>query len=108
MPTPPPFVGPLSTAELEEEQLEVLRDAASRAIDRLAAGRDGHLDVDVEVLAVTGAPAGQLMHRVGPEDLLVVGNRGAEGFARLLLGSVSTALVHHAPCPVLVVRGAAG
>jgi nucleotide-binding universal stress UspA family protein len=39
-----------------------------------------------------------------PTDLLVVGSRGLSTARRLLLGSVSTALVTHAPCPVLVVR----
>jgi nucleotide-binding universal stress UspA family protein len=39
-----------------------------------------------------------------PTDLLVVGSRGLSAARRLLLGSVSTALVTHAPCPVLVVR----
>ena len=37
-------------------------------------------------------------------DLLVVGSRGLSAGRRLFLGSVSGALVHHAPCPVLVVR----
>jgi len=39
-------------------------------------------------------------------DLLVVGSRGLTAAKRLLLGSVSTALVTHAACPVLVVRPA--
>lgn len=37
-------------------------------------------------------------------DLLVVGSHGRSSAARLVLGSVSLALVHHAPCPVRVVR----
>jgi nucleotide-binding universal stress UspA family protein len=37
-------------------------------------------------------------------DVLVVGSRGRGAIRRLLLGSVSTYVVHNAPCPVLVVR----
>jgi nucleotide-binding universal stress UspA family protein len=37
-------------------------------------------------------------------DLIVVGTRGMTGFKRLILGSVSSGLVSHSVCPVLVVR----
>ena len=40
----------------------------------------------------------------GRDELLVVGSRGLSATQRLVLGSVSTALVTKAPCPVLVVR----
>ncbi len=39
-----------------------------------------------------------------PTDLFIIGSRGLSTARRLLLGSVSDAIVHHAPCPVLVVR----
>ncbi|MGB6500212.1 MAG: universal stress protein [Thermoplasmata archaeon] len=39
-----------------------------------------------------------------PIDLFVVGSRGLSTAKRILLGSVSSALVNRAPCPVLVVR----
>lgn len=38
-------------------------------------------------------------------DLMVVGHRGISGVQRVLLGSVSEHVAHHAPCSVLVVRG---
>src|SRR5579871_3872912 len=39
-------------------------------------------------------------------DLIVIGSRGLSAWSALLLGSVSEGVAHHAPCPVLIVRGA--
>ncbi len=40
-----------------------------------------------------------------PTELLVMGSRGLSTAKRLLLGSVSEAVLHHVGCPVLIVRG---
>ncbi len=53
---------------------------------------------------VEGSAAAVLIDTSKGADLLVVGSRGRGGFTSLLLGSVSSQCVHHAPCPVLVVR----
>ena len=37
-------------------------------------------------------------------DIIVVGTRGMTGFKKLILGSVSTGLANHSPCPVLIAR----
>lgn len=49
-------------------------------------------------------PSAALLRLAHGADLLVVGSRGLGGFAGVLMGSVSLQCVHHAPCPVLVVR----
>ena len=54
--------------------------------------------------ALEGRPAEILLAQAEDASLIVVGNRGHGGFSSLLLGSVSQQVVHHAPCPVLVVR----
>lgn len=80
-------------ARLEDSERRRLDDAARDA---------GAAVVQSEVFV--GHPAGQLLTAARPQDLLVVGSRGRGGFAGLLLGSTSTQLAQHAPCPVLVVR----
>jgi nucleotide-binding universal stress UspA family protein len=57
----------------------------------------------VTVRAVTGLPAEELIAATADADMIVVGSRGAGGFKRLLLGSVSTQVTHHARCPVVVI-----
>jgi len=62
----------------------------------------------VDGVCQEGAPVDEILAYVAKHtvDLLVVGSRGLSAARRLLLGSVSSALVHRAPCPVLVVRPA--
>ena len=61
-------------------------------------------DVEIERQVVEGGAAAVLIGAAAAGDLLVVGSRGHGGFPGLLLGSVSQQCVHHAPCPVVVVR----
>jgi nucleotide-binding universal stress UspA family protein len=74
-----------------------LADATARAA---AAG------VPIRTRLATGDPAEQICAYAGEIDarLLAVGTRGYGSVASLLLGSVSNAIIRHAPCPVLVVR----
>ncbi|MEV7770190.1 universal stress protein [Kitasatospora sp. NPDC086791] len=62
--------------------------------------------VEVRQHVVRGHPAAELLKASDGAQLLVVGNRGYGGFAEALLGSVSQHCVHHARCPVVVVRTA--
>jgi nucleotide-binding universal stress UspA family protein len=57
----------------------------------------------ITVRAVVGLPAEAILEAAADADLLVVGSRGAGGFKRLLMGSVSTQVTHHAACPVVVI-----
>jgi len=60
----------------------------------------------VETRVVRGRPASALLHEAEAlkPDLIVIGSRGHGPLATVLVGSVSTEVVDHAPCPVLVAR----
>ena len=87
----------------------LLRESAQQILDesleeaRVALPRDT-CDGDI----VQGHAASVLLKEAEHAQLIVVGNRGRGGFKNLMLGSVSQQVVHHAPCPVLVVRDTAG
>ncbi|WP_163507199.1 universal stress protein [Fodinicola acaciae] len=70
----------------------------------LAGWREKFPDVEVRPTLVRGRAVGTLLNASKDAQLLVVGSRGRGGFASLLLGSVSRAMVHRASCPVAVIR----
>lgn len=70
----------------------------------LAGWGEKYPDVPVERVVTRGRPAHSLLQAAEGAQLVVVGSRGRGGLRGLLLGSTSHALLHHAPCPVVVTR----
>jgi nucleotide-binding universal stress UspA family protein len=66
-------------------------------------GREG--EGVVHARAVEGRPAHVLTRQAAGADALVIGSHGRGGLAGMHLGSVASYCVHHAPCPVVVLRG---
>ena len=97
-----PVIAPPMAPE-ESEQLTVeLRASRERALNRAAASVSK--DLRAETTLLVGDPVLVLEHEASRGlDLLVLGARGYGPLRRVLLGSVSTEVVRHSPCPVLVV-----
>lgn len=91
--------------ELRDQQEQSARQHAEALLDRaLEAVGDGSTDVGLKRVVVARDPSRTLVEMSHDADLLVVGSRGRGGFKGLLLGSVSQQCMHHAQCPVVVVR----
>ncbi|WP_433754546.1 universal stress protein [Nocardia sp. CA-135398] len=93
---------------LSEADVEWLRRDGERIVAEAArvahqATPGEELDLATEVIFASITPT--LLLRSAQARMLVVGSRGVGAFQRGLLGSVSTALTHHAHCPVAVVHG---
>ncbi len=85
-------------ADFEGDARKILADALNEV-------SSVESDVIIRSSVVAGHPAEMLVRAARGADMLVVGSRGHGGFAGALLGSVSQYCVHHAPCPILVIRG---
>lgn len=84
-----------------DHQLEIGKEALA---ERLAGWGEHYPDVVVDQRLVFGDPAEQLVAGSEEAQLTVVGSHGRGGFAGMLLGSVSSAVVQGARMPVIVAR----
>ncbi|HEX3713509.1 MAG TPA: universal stress protein [Trebonia sp.] len=79
-------------------------DHAVNEMTQKAATRLGDAGpASVTVRAVSGFVVKELVDASQDADMVVVGARGASGFTRLLMGSVSSEVVQHSACPVVIV-----
>lgn len=92
-------------AELPEQDWDHVRvDLAKVLEEKLAPQRSRHPDVHVAQEVAFDAPARALLQAAEGAALVVVGSHGRGAVTRAILGSVSHAVLHHAPCPVAVVH----
>ena len=93
------FLAPREIRRIEARSARILKEATQQ----LAA-----LKLKGTVRKEQGAIAPVILKRAPKRDgLLVVGSQGLDALDRFMLGSVSTKLIHHATCPVLVVKNEA-
>lgn len=88
---------------LAEQALKAAQQEADGVLERL--GGDSR-PPSVTIRAINGIPAEVLLNAAADADMIVVGSRGAGGFRKLLMGSVSSQVTHHAHCPVVVIPAA--
>ena len=97
--TAPPWLADVAAAEkLKEQALQSARDYIDGVAERLRA-----IGYQARGIAVFGTPAAMILQEATTRrsDLILMGTRGRQGITRFVLGSVSHAVLHQMPCPVL-------
>lgn len=99
----------LEPVRIWDEDLDELHRRGARLLAAALAGpTERYPGVAVRREIIFERPAQALLNHADGAALLVVGSHGRGAVRRLLLGSVSHAMIYHSPCPVAVVRGEAG
>jgi len=97
--TQPPWPVDAGAAEkLEEQALQSARDYIEDVAERLCA-----IGYQAQGIAVLGTPSEKILQEAAKRqsDLILMGTSGRQGITRFILGSVSHAVLHKMPCPVL-------
>jgi len=97
------YYGHMVTYSDDPVRTEDVRKAAQAETDEVLAGLTGPRPDSVTVKAVHGFAVEEIINAGKDADMIVLGSRGAGGFTRLMMGSVSSQVVLHAHCPVLIV-----
>jgi len=96
-------ISPEFSQEFESSARKKAQELTEQAVAQI---RECFPNIDLTVQVFKGAPD-QILIETAKEwkaDLIVIGSHGRGFWRRMLLGSITDSLVHHAPCSVLVVR----
>lgn len=96
-------IGPMPTEVGMRLSPETVRAEQQAMLDQSVAELDG---VEIRRILFEGDPRTALVEASKSAELIVVGNRGHGPITEAILGSVSSYCVHHAACPVVVIREA--
>ena len=96
--TEPPWPGDAAAAAASTEILEKQAEYIEGVAERLHA-----LGYQAHGVAVVGTPSTMILQEAATlrSDLILMGTHGRQGMTRFVLGSVSHAVLHKTPCPVL-------
>ncbi len=99
-------VTPLDTMLDFPEKLITIGEEAQEAVERNTGKVLEESGIPYNSLRAIGHPADQIIQTAKQEnvDLIVMGSRGLGGWQSLFLGSISDSVLHHAHCPVLIIR----
>jgi nucleotide-binding universal stress UspA family protein len=100
---PVPY-GVMAMGTTPYDPVELQRSEAEALANSVRPWREKYPDVEVETLVAHASAARVLVDVSSSAGLVVVGSHGHGAIAGTLLGSISLQVLHHADCPVLVVR----
>lgn len=94
-----------STEEIEnavKDNAEKILETTGNKLIEIFSGKN----IIIKTELLNGSPESRIVEiaEATQADLIIVGSHGYNRWERLLLGSVSDSVIHHAPCSVLVVR----
>jgi nucleotide-binding universal stress UspA family protein len=106
-----PSLGATSPPPAPQEEIDAYYSYAKRVATGIMAGtvseaKKRGVQVKTEIPEGVSSVVETIINHASRDnvDLIVVGTRGLGGFRKLLIGSVSSGVVTHASCPVLIVR----
>jgi nucleotide-binding universal stress UspA family protein len=94
----------LSSSQFEEVETALTEEATNTLNSAAATLTSAGVKVDTVILQ--SHPADGILNYAGENDidLIVMSTHGRTGIARLVFGSVAESVLHHATCPVLLIR----
>lgn len=97
------YFGHLVAAPEDKVLAQRMRERVEEEVGKDLADLTGPRPETVSIRVESGSVVEELISASADADMLVVGSRGAGGFARMMQGSVSSLVAQHARCPVVIV-----